>query len=59
MRHHAQTATPASRAASDRPVAIGGVVGRGKEDLLTAIATLRNMVGQAGNDDAGETGHKD
>src|SRR5271154_1415185 len=38
-------------------VAIGDLVGRGKEPLLPAIATLRDMVGQAGNDDSGKTGH--
>ena len=36
---------------------MGGVVGRGKKDPLPAIATLCDMVGQAGNDDASKTGH--
>ena len=38
-------------------IAIGGVVAVRKKDLLPAIAALRDMIGQAGDDDACETGH--
>jgi hypothetical protein len=30
----------------------------GEEHLLTAVATLGDVVGQMRNDDAGEAGHK-
>ena len=34
------------------------VVELGKEHALASIAALGHMIGQAGNDDAGETGHR-
>ncbi len=40
-----------------QPVAVGGVVGIGEEHPLAAVAALRYMVGQAGDDDTGETNH--
>jgi len=39
------------------PVAIGGVVGFGKEHVLAAVATLHHVAGQTGCDNAGETRH--
>ncbi len=33
-------------------------IGRGEEDLLPPVATLRDMMGQAGNDHAGKSSHR-
>jgi len=41
-----------------QPVAVGGVVRIGEEHPPPAVAALRHMVGQAGNDDTGETSHR-
>jgi hypothetical protein len=46
---------PALRA---EQVAIGGIIGVGKEGLLPAVAALGHVVRDAGNDVASEAGHQ-
>ncbi len=38
-------------------IAVEGIVGIGEEGALPAIATLGDMVRQAGDDDTGKAGH--
>ena len=57
IRHHAHTSTSAARQCSAEQIAVERVVGVAEEGARAAVAALGDVVRQAGNDDAGETGH--